>query len=183
MKKLLLLSLGILLCASIAFGQAGYIGLFTDPVYTSCDYVDMGAALVPVYAVHKACPGATASQWMVVLGGGFNCTYTGEIIGPPTSIGSTQAGISIAYGGCLPSDLLLATINFFCMGASPPCASIEVVADIAAPSGTIEVIDCGYVKLVGNGSILYMNPDGSCDCGEIVPTKETSWGQIKSLYN
>ena len=183
MKKLLLLSLGILLCASIAYGQAGYIGLFSDPAYTTCSFVDAGAALVPIYVVHKVTPGATAVQFVVTPGGGFNCTYTGEIIAVPVSIGNTQAGLSASYGGCLPSDILIATVNYFCMGTSPACASLTVEPDLAAPSGTIEVIDCSFVKLEGNGSVFYMNPDGSCDCGEIVPTQETSWGQIKSLYN
>ncbi len=182
MKKIILLTLVIMICASIAYGQAGYIGLYMDPIYTLCDILDVAPALVPVYAVHKACPGAVASQWKVMPGGGFNCTYTGEIVALPTSIGSTQSGISIAYGGCLPSDILLVTINYFCMGASPPCASLTVVPDPAAPSGTIEVIDCFYVKLVGGGGIFYMNPDGSCDC-RWTPVKDSSWGQIKALYN
>jgi hypothetical protein len=182
MKKLLLLSIGILLCASIAYGQAGYIGLFSDPVYTACDVIDAAAALVPVYVVHKSCPGATASQFMVQPGGGWNCTFTGEIIAVPVSIGSSLAGLSASYGGCMPSDILISTLNWFCMGTSPACASLEVVPDLGAPSGTIEIVDCSFVKLVGNGSILYANPDGSCDCGEIVPTRESNWGQIKSLY-
>jgi hypothetical protein len=29
---------------------------------------------------------------------------------------------------------------------------------------------------------MYVNPDGSCDCGEVVPVEDTSWGQIKALY-
>jgi len=184
MKKLLLLSMGILLCASIVNGQAGFIGLYTDPVYTACDFVDAGPGLVPVYVVHKSTPGSTASQFMVQPGGGWNCTSVGEIIAVPVSIGSAMGGLSASYGGCLPSDILIVTINFFCSGISPACSYLEVVPDLGAPTGTIEVVDCAFVKLVGGGSILYANPDVSCDgdCGEIVPTKESNWGQIKSLY-
>ena len=185
MKKVLLLTLAIMICASMAFAQAGGIGLYVDAgTYVACDYTDTGNALVPVYVVHKLCPGATASQWMLVAGVGFNCTYTGEIIALPTSIGSTQSGISIAYGGCLgATNLLLATVNYFCMGISPTCASLEIVADPAAPTGLIEVIDCAFVKHQGVGSMLFINNDGSCGrpCG--LPTNETSWGQIKSMYN
>ena len=63
MKKVLLLTLAMMICASMAFAQAGGIGLYTDsPAYTSCTFTDAGAALVPIYVVHKLCPGATASQ-------------------------------------------------------------------------------------------------------------------------
>lgn len=182
MKKLLLLSIGILLCASVAFGQAGFIGLYVDPAYTDCDYSWTGPALVPTYVVHKSCPGATASQFMVQQGGGWNCTFTGEIVAIPVSIGSSLGGLSASYGGCRPSDILISTINWFCMAAPPTCSYLQVVPDIAAPSGEIEVVTCTFTKIFGNGSILYGSPDGSCDCGEIVPTRDTNWGQIKSLY-
>ena len=183
MKKLLLISLALILTSTLAFGQAGVIGLYVDAgPYVQCTFADVGAALVPVYAVHKLCPGATASQWMITTGGGFNCTYTGEIIALPTSIGNTQVGISIAYGGCLgASNLLLATINYFCMGASPTCAFIQVVPDPAAPSGQIEVIDCAFVKLVATGNAIYFNHNTSCDCYD--PVQNSSWGGIKALYN
>ena len=184
MKKVLLLTLAIMVCASMAFAQAGAIGIYADnPGFVVCDYMDTAAALVPVYFVHKLCPGATASQFMVLPGGGFNCTYTGEVIHVPTAIGNLQAGLSAAYGGCLASDILIATMNWFCMGASPVCASLTVVADPAAPTGTIEVVDCAFAKHTGQGSNFYMNPDVTCACGIITPTQETSWGQIKSIYN
>jgi hypothetical protein len=172
-----------MVCASMAFAQAGGIGIYVDtPAYTSCSFTDAAAALVPTYVVHKLCPGATASQFMVVPGGGWNCTFTGEIIAVPTSIGSSLAGLSAAYGGCLASDILISTINWFCAGTSPACAYLEVVPDPAAPTGTIEVVDCAFIKHVGVGSMLFVNPGAGCGraCG--LPTSETSWGQIKSIY-
>lgn len=182
MKKLILLSFGIILCAGIAYGQGGYIGLFVDPVYTACEFDDVIPALVPVYAVHKSTPGSTASQWRLQTGNGFNCIFTGSIVHMPTSIGDVNSGISLGYGGCFSSDILLVTVNYFCQGISPPCASVEVVGDPGSGSGLIEVVDCDFVLWTAHGSLLYVNPDGSCDCGEIVPAQKTSWGEIKSLY-
>lgn len=183
MKKVLLLTLGLLVFASAAFAQVGGIGLYTDtPGYVNCQLVDAGAALVPIYAVAKYNTGSTGGQWMLVLGGGWNCTYTGEIVHMPTSIGSTQAGISLGYGGCLTGDVLLVTINWFCSGLSPACAFLEVVPDPATSSDTIELVDCSF-SLVENcpGSKLYVNNDGTCDvCG--LPSQQTSWGKIKTLY-
>lgn len=189
MLKSLILVIGILLCANLAFGDdgggscaGGSIGLYADVAYVTCDYTDAGAALVPIYVVHKYIPGATASQFMVLPGGGFNCTYTGEIIHVPVSIGSTVSGISVSYGGCVPADILIATINYFCMGASPSCAYLEVVPDPAAPTGTIEVVDCAFVKLQGAGSMIIFNNDGTCGrpCG--LPINDTTWGEVKNLY-
>jgi hypothetical protein len=100
----------------------------------------------------------------------------------PTSIGDVFTGISLGYGGCFSSDILLVTVNYFCQGVSPACASIEVVDDPASGTGNIESVDCDFVKWPANGSLLFVNPDGSCDCGEIIATRKTNWGRIKSLY-
>jgi hypothetical protein len=171
----------LLIIWSVAFGQAGYIALFFDqPAYSNRCYDDLTAALVPVYVVHQLTPGATASQFMVVSGGGFNCVYTGEIIAVPVSIGSTQSGISVSYGGCVPSTILIATMNYFCQGISPANAYLEVVPDPAAPTGTIEVVDCSFVKLVAYGGRAYFNTDQPWLC--VDPTRQTSWGAVKALY-
>ena len=182
MRNVAILSVGILLFASAVFGQVGIIGLYSDLAYTVCHTLDYGPALVPVYVVHKPQPGATASQFMVVPGGGFNCTYTGEIINVPVSNGSTQTGLSASYGRCVSAPILIVTINYFCTGTSPPCASLEVVPDPAAPTGTIEFIDCSFAKLVGKGWIMFFNPDSGCNCYIVGPTRFTTWGNVKALF-
>jgi hypothetical protein len=184
MKRLLIIALGLTLCASVAFGQHGAIGLYADPGYTSCFVSDVGPALVPIYVVHVLCvPGATGSQWKLQTGGGWNCIYTGEIVHTPVSIGAAQGGISLGYGGCLPCPNLLVTVNWFCQGISPACAYLEIVPDVlGTTSGTIEMVDCDFILRTGGvGSKLYANPDGSCDpCG--IATRETNWGKVKALY-
>jgi hypothetical protein len=118
----------------------------------------------------------------LVTGGGWNCIYTGEIVHMPVVIGATQAGISLGYGGCLPCPNLLVTINWFCQGISPSCAYLEIVPDLAAASGTIEMVDCAFIlRTNGVGSKLYANPSAPCAlCG--LPTQETNWGKVKALY-
>lgn len=182
MNKVLLLSFFALLLAGAAFGQAGGIALYFNGAFTSSYYDDITPALVPVYAVHVLCPGATASQFMVQPGGGWNCTFVGEVIAVPVSIGSSLGGLSAGYGGCLASNILITTMNWFCQGTSPECAYLEVVPDIAAPTGTIEIVDCNFVKLVGIGGTAYMNPPGGGWNPCVVPTKNTNWGQVKALY-
>ena len=185
MKNVLVLSAIVLLCATSVYGQAGYIGLYLDaPTYLDCRYDDTVPALLPIYVVHMWTPGSTASQFMVAGRDGFNCTYTGEIIAAPVSIGNTQTGLSASYGGCMAGNILIATINYFCMGTSPNCAYLEVVPDPAAPTGQIEVVDCAFVKHITIGVKFVFNEDDTCSyfrwCD--VPTKNTSWGQVKVLY-
>lgn len=182
MKKILLLGTCTLLCAGGVSGQAGQIGLYFDHPGYSCDcYYDIVVNHITVYVVHTLTPGAAASQFMVTFGGGFSCTYTGEDVAFPTVIGSVVGGLSVSYGGCLSSNILIATMNFFCMGTSPVGAYLQVVADPGAPTGNVEVVDCNFVKLVGYGGRGYINPEyPRCCC--ISPVKQTSWGDVKALY-
>lgn len=182
MKIVLILSIGILLRAGTVFGQAGAIGLFPDsPSYYWCSFEDV-LGLVPVYAVHKNTPGATASQWKVVASPGFTCINTGEIVHMPTSIGSAFNGISLGYGGCFASDILLVTINFFCQGTSEECSYLYVVGDPGSGSGQVEVVDCDFTLLIGAGGGVYVNPDGSGTCDCLITVTETTWGKIKASY-
>lgn len=178
MGRIVVTSLGILLCASAAIAQPGGINLFSDPTYTDCHFYDAGPGLQHVYVVHVFTPGVTASQWMLV-NNGMLCTYLAES-SPFITIGDAFSGISVAYGACLAYEILLLDISYFCNGLSPACATITVEPDPAAPTGTIEVVDCAANKLVGMGGVLWVNPDGTCSC--IIPTESTSWGRVKALY-
>lgn len=182
-RILLLLTFCTLLPANLAFGQAGYIGLFTDIGYTDCRLWDDAVEIKTIYAVHKAASFVTQSQFLVYVDPGFGCTEVGLTYNFPTAIGSPTTGLTIAYGTCSVSDILLFTWDFQCqMATAGDCIRLEVVPDPAALSGYIEVIDCNSNRLIGNGSTLFVNPNWTCDCGEIVPAEETNWGQIKALY-
>lgn len=201
MKKVLLLALGILFSASLVFGQAGYIGLFSDLNRTTCNMsITSAGGTKRVYVYHLLAAGTTASMFGIKTTGltgdvDNECDMTGIAyyislyIGDPfyaAPYDNDNAGIAFAYGSCNTTGLIyLMRITFVCAGIDvpPPCSSLEAVAAPDAPSGTIEVVDCADTKLIGNGSRLSINPDGTCPCGEIVPVQDSSWGKIKSLYN
>lgn len=176
-----LLALLALLPASIAQAQAGAIGLYADEAGTVCSVEDRGDGRVDVYVIHQAAPGAAASRWRIAAGGGFAMPYAGETWSV-VAIGDTQSGATASYGACLSSPIVLARVTYVSMGASPPCAFLEVVPDPESSTGAIEVVDCASQTLVGAGSRLYVNPDDSCRCGLANPSRDTDWGRIKAMY-
>jgi hypothetical protein len=192
MKKLLLLTVGLIVIVSPAAAQdpnAGIIELYADAGGTSCVVYDIAPSLITVYVFHMGTPGATACQFRVVQTGGAFLTYLGEISPYTSVIGNSQTGISIAYGYCVPSPNLILTINYFGSGISALCSLIEVMPDPAAIlPNEILVADCGSPPnlLIGAGRGIWVNPDGincSGDCDDIpLPSQQTSWGQLKGLY-
>lgn len=189
MKRILLSTVAVLCVAGLAFAQSdvGSIDIFSDGGYTDCNVTD-GGGLIPVYVVHShATDGARASQWMLELGVGVTMASVGSSSPFPTAIGNPLTGISIAYGNCqTAANTLIMTVNFFGSGTSETCSLLSIVADPAALSGMVEIVDCleppaGPNKItLEKGGQARVNPDLTCDC--TVPVQETTWGGIKSLY-
>jgi hypothetical protein len=180
-KALIILTSLLVLSAGAAFGQAGYIGLYADPEGINCSVSDDGSGQVTAYVIHRAASGTTGSQWKIEASDGFDMTYVGESLSY-VAMGNTQSGISMSYGSCLGSQILLCTITYVSNGSSSPCSYLQVVADPNSDSGAIEVMNCASQKNPGNGSRLYVNPDGSCACGQVNPIEETDWGRIKAMF-
>ncbi len=187
MKRFMLLSIGLLLVAGLAFAQPGSIGLFSNVIGTNCDVYDSGPGLVLVYVVHMYTPGATASQFSVASMWGNAMTYLSEAVTAPyIKIGtcySNTAGCAIAYGGCIGSPNMILTLQFFASGTTPPCSYLQVMPDLTPPAKTsVLVTDCSDPPLLLNatGGDVVINPNAGCMCD--IPVEETSWGQIKSLY-
>lgn len=204
-KPVILAAIIVAISASLAFGQAGGIGLYPAADYVGCEIFDTAPGTYPVYVVHKFTPGAKASQFKIEPGVGFNMVYTGETSPFTTVVGNSQIGVCIDYGACLASDILVLTIEYFGMGTSPACSWLEVVPH---PNKTnIEVLDCAGRVYASYGNVLHVNTDSSCPCSCLrttdpdtesmlldpgpveslfycatSPTEKGSWGQIKALY-
>jgi hypothetical protein len=175
-----------MLSSSLAFAQNGSIGIFSDAGASLCNLYDTGPALLTVYVFHVGAIGATASQFKVEWDPNtFTATKVGENYNFTLTLGSFQYGISFAYQTCLSGTFALGDISFFGSGTSQTCALIQVVPDPAAiPAGSIWTVDCtlpnGNLVAV-NGGAIRVNPDPTCEC--TTPAQESSWGQIKALYN
>jgi hypothetical protein len=197
MKKVLMLALPIMVCASMASAQAGgVITVVSDPSFDSCccelNPAEPGG-VVTLYIVHTDATSATASQFMVDDSAISDLKFGFTVSAGLLSLGVYNTGIAISYAGCLAIPLVLGSIQYFNQGLTPPCALISVVPDPVALSGTIEVVDCSIVpvKLLGTGGESIWNGT-QADCGVAccashscltVSTEESTWGQMKALYN
>jgi len=184
MKRVLLLTLGVLTVAGLASAQTPYMGIYTDnPGFADCNLEDIGFALCPVYVVQGGHTGISCSLKVDDTNSG-GITNTGVIIHTPLSIGAAFTGIEFSYGQCLGQGgavTLLMTLNYLCQGATPACSELAIVDHPQA--GGILLADCTLpspILLFAEGRKLTINGDPSCPCFNAV--EQTSWGQIKALY-
>lgn len=181
MKKALLLTLVLMLAASMAFAQGGSIGVFSDAAGSSCNLTDAAPGLLSFYVVHVLTPGATASQFAAPMPSCMlGATFLSDTAIFPVTIGGSQGGVAIGYGACLAAPIHCLTINFFGGGATLPCCYYSVIADPNVPSGNIEVVDCTETLVYATGGVGIINPNGTCQCD--VPAQDTTWGKVKSIF-
>ncbi len=181
MKKALLLVVGLsmIFTASLAFGQAGNIMLWTDPGHTMCD--TPAAGFLFWYLTFEGHNGATAVQFAIDTHGNF--VKVADSWAFQLVIGASDTGVAIAFGSCLASPINLGNVIYNGLGTAAPCSTVDIVPDPGALSGTLEMVDCAQNTLIPGASHLTVASDGSCQCGVTVPVEETNWGQIKALYN
>ena len=177
MKRIIVIALCGITCAGMAFAQAESINVFSDLGATDCFFTDTGG-LVQVYVFHMNSPATTASEWMIYTPG---WTYLGEQADFELVIGNSISGVAISYGDCLNGNFKLMTINFFGSNANN-CLLLGIV-----PSPTkagVRTVDCSSNSFFISGGWGRINADATCqDCNPPDPVEQSTWGQIKSLYN
>jgi len=178
MKRLLLTALTLVFATGSAFGQAGEIDVFSDIGYSDCIVNDLFPGAITLYIVHTNSVGATESQFKMDLPS--TLTWVGET-SPYLVIGQSTSGVTISYGSCLQSPILLLTVDIQGAGLTPPCSYISIVPDPAALSGLIEAVDCNSFKMYPNPGWAVVNPNSLCNSCEVLVGQAT-WGNIKALY-
>lgn len=182
MKKVLLLAMAVTMVASLSFAQTGgHIGLYSDDVsFAECNLVATPFALLNVYVVHQLTD-ATGSQFKLV-DGGTGLTPTGWTSAHALNIGADPfVETAVTYDGGCPhaTPILIGTLGYFHQGSAVGCSTIQVV-----PAPTVNAIlglGCDNVERDATGGTLTIDGDLSCPCA--VATEETTWGQMKALYN
>jgi hypothetical protein len=177
---MLIIAATLVFGTSLAFAQAGTIGIYGDPGGTLCELEDATPGLCSYYVVHVLTPGATAAQFSAPAPACFAGPYLSDTAVFPVTIGSSQTGVAIGYGTCVVGPAHILTINYFCQGLTGNCCEYAILADPNVPSGEIEVVDCTSGLLFANGGHAVVNADGTCDCTNA--SEESTWGKVKSLF-
>ena len=184
MKRSLLISFCVVFCSSIALAQPnlGSIDVFSDPGYADCNFIDAGGPITAYVLVTHSVDGTTGATWMMDIPSAW--IFLGQTSPFVNIFGDALNGITIGYAQCLTGNFLILTVSFIGDGLSPTCSHISIVPNPATSSGLIEIVDCQLpfplkhvFDQLGQGIV---NGNGSCNCN--VPIQQTTWGQIKSLY-
>jgi hypothetical protein len=181
MKKVLLLTVAMLVCASMAFAQAGSIGLYSDPFGANCNLLDNVPGLYPVYVVHVNAPGATASEWAVSNPACLNALFLSDSSPFGVYIGASPflpSGKAVGYGLCLGSPIHAATLDYFTQALTGPCCLQSVIPH--GINGAISVVDCSSNLLSATGGSGIWNPVPGCNC--TVGTHDSTWGSVKAMF-
>lgn len=188
MRNLLFVLMCLALAPNLAAGNpipvGGPISAYADPTGADVCLYDTGVGILDVYIVHNTTltypQGASASQFAAPKPACLAGTYLDESSPFPT-VGNSQTGIAIAYGGCQSQGpLLILTIRYAVTGNTPAGCAYEVVPDPADPTGAVTFVDCSSTVQETWGGVAFINGyDPLC---APVATEETTWGRIKSLY-
>jgi len=178
MKKVLLLTLVLMLGATMAFAQNGSIGIFADNAGASCN-VSGTPGFLNVYFVHVNSLGATASQWAAPAPTCMTAIRLADIPVFAVNFGNTAAGITVGYPVCKTGTFHIMTSLYQVAVGPTQCCRWFVIADPSLESGKIEIPDCDYVMAYGTGGqALVGSMCPTCN----VPVEDTTWGQMKALY-
>jgi hypothetical protein len=160
----------------------GIIGLFAEPNALTCNLLDTAPGLLSVYVVHTTPWGAGASEFSAPIPDCMiGATWIADELVFPATIGDSQSGVAIAYGGCMTGPAHILTIMLQTAGTSEICCLYPVVASPNPPSGRIQVATCDHELAFGSGNVAVANPDASCTCG-LVAVEQTTWGRVKAMF-
>ena len=181
MKKVLAVAFAIALL-SLAFSasaQVPYVQVFFDD-YASVESMDcpgMGPSYLTVFAINWNM-WIAAIEYMVMLPSSMS--FTGDIIDPSVlAIGTSTSGISLSFpvpgDGHMPFMTQKIGIVWLCSD----CTGIADQQIVVLPHPTPGVVQAvrwpDTVVFTGVGMT-------STVCPVVVPTQESTWGSVKSLY-
>lgn len=157
----------IALAFAPAFAQSGAVCLFSDVDGTQCDFQDAAPGAVFFYVFHTQTPGATAVQFAAPFPSCMTgVSFLGDVNAFPVTVGDSQDGVSIAYGGCFSGPIHVLTITGFGNGLTA-ADCLYPVMPIPGEAG-VRMVDCDSRNLPATGGVAYINSMIPCSC-EAVP--------------
>jgi hypothetical protein len=163
--------------ATMAFAQAGSIGIFADPAATNCNLAAPVGGAAFYYIVHVYTPGATGSEYAAPKPACLSATWLADTNAFPVTVGNSQTGVSVGYGTCRVGPILVQTMTYLTTGATNCCYYPVVPHPV---NGGPNVVDCAEHLLIATAGTAIINSQPTCLCD--VPVQDTTWGGVKALY-
>ncbi len=164
MKRCIILSILVFASATAVSADQGALCLFSDAAGTQCDFVDNGG-VIQVYIVHTQLDGATASRFRLDVSA-TGWTHLSDLWNHSLVIGSSVYDVSIGYGRCVTSTVVVGSAAFTGTSTAPG-TPIRIVP--AYYTDHIEIADCDDRSLIGAGGTAYVNSATPCIC-QVNPT-------------
>ena len=191
-RSIAILSL-ILLVAGVTTAAAGEytVGFFADYEATSCEIYNTTPEII---TIHMLLYGDAATANLVTFYAPtpqcWDAVWLGdEIADGYLFLGSTHSlefGLSVHFVGCEDLSARIGSMSFFASG-SDACCKYDAFGAPPSVTGQVEAITCGVPvgsAVVADVESVTINPNAGCSCtaSSVVAVEETTWGQIKSLY-
>jgi hypothetical protein len=140
---------------STASAQGGHVGIYSDAGGTDLEASITALQPFNLYVVWQNAPSALGVQFKVNLPQSFtdNAIFAG-FTSPFPSLGNPTTGVQVAFESCLTPPVLVMTLGFIATG-DVDCSVVQVVADPAAGTGHVVVVDCGLNELAGSGGSVW----------------------------
>ena len=121
-------------------------------------------------------------QFRIASAGFSGVVVSSEFTPGNSGVGSAVDGFMVEYAGCVKASGTVVRLTYQMFGTSSACATIELLPFPGDQS--IMAWDCNF-ELVPTHALgpITVNPTAQCSnqwC--ILATKESTWGQVKSLY-
>ncbi len=166
MKRILVLTICVLMISSVA--MADVIGFFSDATGSSCNVTSGFNTTAAI--IHKFTTGATGARFKVDFPAG---TSFFSFATPYTPVGQLTSDLSLGYGQCLSSSIVLGTI----VAILVPGTAHVLTADLQP---FILYTNCVFAELPASGGALAI--DGPVQQCLPDPVEPSTWGQVKALY-
>jgi len=154
------------------------LGVYGTPDGSEPVQDDEPFMLLSIYVVHSSATDVAGAEFAAPLppcADGMIYLFDEPVW--PATVGNSQTGVSVTYGGCLSSPVHVLTIKVIGRATTPECCYYPILPH--PTSGQVRAMDCN-----GNWQIEATPPTfiNGCPwwCG--TPVEQSTWHKIKSLY-
>ncbi len=134
------------------------------------------AQLIPIYVVYRFAEDVARVEFSAPLPScATGITYLFDEPVWPSTVGNSQSGVTVDFGGCLSSSIHVLTIYVFGQGLTPACCYYPVMPH--SGTGQARVMDCAGAWSEADIQPTFINDDGTCG----VPVGTSTWSRITAV--